>query len=174
MSNDPRRSILITGGQRSGKSRYAEKLARSMTHRPLYLATARVMDEEMKERVRSHQNARGNEWETLEEDLRIGKAEATNGVILVDCITLWITNLLMDMGNDRERILAFARQELDALFQKDASLIFVSNEIGMGLTPTDGLSRNFLDLQGKVNQELAERADELVFMVAGQALPIKR
>ena len=173
MSSNSRRIVLITGGQRSGKSRYAEKLARSMADKPLYVATARVMDEEMKERVESHQNARGDEWETLEEDLRIGKAEASDGVILVDCITLWLINLLMDMGNDRERILSFAREGLDALFQKDASLIFVSNEIGMGMTPTDGLSRNFLDLQGKVNQELAEQADELIFMVAGQALPIK-
>ena len=121
--------ILITGGQRSGKSEKAEALALSLSTNPVYLATAHVWDDEFRERVRRHQERRGPEWMNIEEELYLSRHDLTGRVVVIDCVTLWLTNWLM--ANDNvDAILTEAKREFDAFTQHDATYIFVTNEIG--------------------------------------------
>lgn len=176
------RIILITGGSRSGKSIYAQRMAESIPGGGTYIATCPVVDEEMAERIRKHREARraGN-WHTIEEttDLCAALTEAKEcGVILVDCLTLWINNLMYDAELqskelDEEEIVKRCRDILRVCDAISGTIIFVTNEIGMGIVPDNPLSRRYRDLAGRCNQVLAERADAVVFMVSGLPLSIK-
>ena len=166
------RVILITGGQRSGKSEEAERLALSLSDRPVYLATAHVWDEEFRQRVERHQQRRGQQWTNIEEERRLSRHDLRGRVVLVDCITLWLTNIFFDF-QDTEKALAEAKAEFDRLVAQDATFIFVTNEIGSGGVSTDAVQRQFTDLQGWMNQYVARRADEVLLMVSGIAVKIK-
>ena len=166
------RVILITGGQRSGKSEEAERLALSLSDRPVYLATAHVWDEEFRQRVERHQQRRGPQWTNIEEERRLSRHDLRGRVVLVDCITLWLTNIFFDL-QDAEKALAEAKAEFDRLVAQDATFIFVTNEIGSGGVSTDAVQRQFTDLQGWMNPYVARRADEVLLMVSGIAVKIK-
>ena len=164
--------ILITGGQRSGKSEKAEALALSLSTNPVYLATAHVWDDEFRERVRRHQERRGPEWTNIEEELYLSRHHLTGRVVVIDCVTLWLTNWLM--ANDNvDAILTEAKREFDAFTQHDATYIFVTNEIGLGGVSDNALQRKFTDLQGWMNQYIAQKADEVILMVSGIEMKIK-
>lgn len=166
------RIILITGGQRSGKSEEAERLALSLSDRPVYLATAHVWDEEFQHRVERHRQRRGPQWTNIEEERWLSRHDLRGRLVLVDCITLWLTNIFFD-HQDTEKALAEAKEEFDRLVEQDATFIFVTNEIGWGGVSTDAVQRQFTDLQGWMNQYVARRADEVLLMVSGIAVKIK-
>lgn len=165
--------ILITGGQRSGKSEQAEALALSLSTNPVYLATAHIWDDEFRERVRRHQERRGPEWTNIEEEMYLSRHDLTGRVVLIDCITLWLTNWLTINNVDVDAILAEAKREFDAFTQHDATYIFVTNEIGLGGVSDNALQRKFTDLQGWMNQHIAQQADEVILMVSGIPVKIK-
>ena len=152
--------VLVTGGQRSGKSGYAQKLALSLTANPVYLATSRVWDEEFRERVLRHQADRGPEWTNIEEEKYLSRHDLNGRVVVIDCVTLWGTNFEL-------------KEEFNKLTEQDAYLIFVTNEIGLGGVSPDAVQRRFTDLQGWLNQYIASRADEVVFMVSGIPMKVK-
>ncbi len=178
-----RRIILITGGQRSGKSRHAEELALSLSARPVYVATAHVWDEEFRQRVLLHQQRRGPQWTNIEEECRLGQLDLTGRVAVVDCVTLWLTNLFYVQGGgtgadgdalpDVEQVLSRAKDEFCRFTAHEATYIFVTNELGSGGVSTNALQRRFTDLQGWMNQYIASQADEVVLMVSGIAVKIK-
>jgi len=165
--------ILITGGQRSGKSTKAEELALSLSSQPVYLATAHVWDDEFRERVKKHQERRGPEWTNIEEEIHLSKHDLTGRVVVIDCITLWLTNLFYQLDSEVDKTLSEAKKEFDAFTQHDATYIFVTNEIGLGGVSTNQLQRKFTDLQGWMNQYVAQKADEVILMVSGIAVNIK-
>ena len=168
-----KRIILITGGSRSGKSSYAEKLALSLSTTPVYLATAHIWDEEFRERVRRHQERRGPQWTNIEEEKQLSRHDLTGRVVVVDCLTLWATNFFFDLDSDVDRALGELKAEFDRLTAQDATFLLVTNEIGMGGTSENTLQRKFTDLQGWMNQYAAAAADEVVLMVSGIPVKIK-
>ena len=168
-----RKIILITGGQRSGKSSKAEELALSLSANPVYVATAHVWDEEFRERVRRHQERRGPQWTNIEEELYLGRLDLTGRVVVIDCVTLWLTNFFFASSSDVDKSLEDAKREFDRFTEHDATYIFVTNEIGLGGVSDNALQRKFTDLQGWMNQYIAARADELILMVSGIAVKIK-
>ena len=168
-----KRIILITGGARSGKSSYAEKLALSLSPNPVYMATARVWDEEFRQRVIRHQEARGPEWTNLEEEKELSRHDVSGRVVLIDCVTLWCTNFFFDLQGHVDSSLKAVKEEFNRLTAQDATFIFVTNEIGLGGTSENELQRKFTDLQGWMNQYIAAQADEVIMMVCGIPLKIK-
>ena len=166
-----KRIILITGGQRSGKSRYAEQLALSLSDNPVYMATARIWDDEFRQRVERHKASRGLQWTNIEEDKRLSRHDMNGRVVVVDCVTLWCTNFFFDMESDVKTALKAIEDEFDRLTAQEAAFIFVTNEIGAGGVSDNRLQRKFTDLQGWVNQYIAARADEVLLMVCG--IPVK-
>lgn len=168
-----KRIILITGGARSGKSSYAEKLALSLSPNPIYMATAHVWDEEFRQRVIRHQQARGLEWTNIEEEKELSKHSVVGKVVLIDCITLWCTNFFYESQGKVSQALEAIQQEFDRFTHQEATFIFVTNEIGMGGTSENELQRKFTDMQGWMNQYVAARADEVILMVCGIPMRIK-
>ena len=168
-----RRIILITGGTRSGKSSMAEKMALSLSPNPIYLATARIWDEEFRQRVLRHQQNRGPQWTNIEEDKQLSLHDCSGRVVLVDCLTLWCTNFFFDLGAHVEQALQAAQAEFDRFTTQEATFIFVTNEIGSGEVSANEVHRKFTDLQGWMNQYVAQRADEVYLMVSGIPLRIK-
>ena len=168
-----RKIILVTGGQRSGKSRYAQELALKLTETPVYLATSRVWDDEFRERVKRHQQDRGPQWTNLEEEKAISKYDVQGRVVVIDCVTLWSTNFFFDNDSNVDKSLQEIKDEFDRFTGQEATFIFVTNEIGMGGVAVDPIQRRFTDLQGWVNQYIGARADEVVLMVSGIAVRIK-
>ncbi|MBF1396210.1 bifunctional adenosylcobinamide kinase/adenosylcobinamide-phosphate guanylyltransferase [Porphyromonas sp.] len=164
---------LITGGERSGKSTYAESEALRLSESPVYLATARIWDEEFRQRILRHQERRGPEWTNIEEDIRPSKHDFTGRVVLIDCITLWATNYFFDMQQDVDQALEALKKEFDTLIQQDATFIFVTNELGMGGMSESRTQRLFTQLQGWMNQYVAARADRVTLMVSGLPLTVK-
>lgn len=168
------RHCLVLGGARSGKTAFAERLALRSGSRPAYLATATVLDPEMQDRVSSHKASRKAQFVTIEEPLALShaliKASAAHDVILVDCLTLWITNLLMANEN-----VAIAVSELGAtlLELRQSKIILVSNEVGLGIVPDNAMARTFRDLAGSAHQRLAEVCDDVYFIAAGLHLTMK-
>jgi len=167
--------LLITGGARSGKSRYAEARAASLGSRRLYIATAEAGDEEMAQRIAAHRKRRGEAWTTVEEPVRLTEtlleARHCADCALVDCLTLWLSNLLFHHEkNIEEKIEALAQ----ALPRLDFSVVLVTNEVGAGIVPDNPLARRFRDLAGWTNQRLAAVADEVVLMVAGIPMIVKK
>lgn len=172
--NSPR-ITLITGGERSGKSRFAQEMAMKETPTPVYLATARVWDDEFRLRIERHRRDRGEQWTTIEEEKFLSRHDLAGRTVVIDCVTLWLTNFFCDAGDDRplDDILREAREEFDRFTRHAAHYIFVSNEIGMGGVPIDPVQRRFTDLQGWMNQYIAARADEVVLMVSGIPVGVK-
>lgn len=171
-----KRMIFITGGCRSGKSRYALDYANQHFSRKLYLATSEILDEEMARRVENHKRMRGPEWQTVEEPLQIADKIRQYGdqteIILLDCLTLWMSNLLMKSDDD-ETIIAEVDRLIEAIRECQCTLLIVSNEVGMGIVPAESLSRRFRDLSGMTNQRIAEAAGTVIFMVSGVPLFLK-
>ena len=174
-----RELILILGGARSGKSAFAEKLARR-GRRVLFLATAEARDQDMKRRIAAHRQRRPADWDTLEEPLHLVAALRPvldrYDTILLDCLTLWVSNLLLDepvQAEEDSRIPDFARELLDLIAESPASWILVSNEVGQGIVPSSALGRAYRDALGRVNQVVASRADRVYLMTAGLALELK-
>jgi len=172
-SERPIGSLLVLGGARSGKSRYAQKLAESSGLRPLLIATAEATDEEMAARIARHAKGRDARWTLVEEPLALAEAlrrEAQKDrIIVVDCATLWLSNLLLK--NDD---LAIATQDLaQSVAQLAGPVIFVSNEVGAGIVPENALARSFRDAQGLLNQALSETCEAVVLVSAGIALCLK-
>ena len=150
-----RRIILITGGARSGKSSYAERRALQLAPNPIYMATAHVWDEEFRQRVVRHQQARGPEWTNVEEEQYLSHHRVEGRVVLIDCVTLWCTNFFFQTQGDVERSLEALKQEFDRFTKQEATFLFVTNEIGMGGISENELQRKFTDLQGWMNQYIA-------------------
>jgi len=165
--------ILITGGQRSGKSSYAQKLALQLSDHPVYLATSRIWDDEYRKRIQRHQAERGPQWTNIEEEKQLSKHMLENRVIVIDCLTLWATNFFSDNGADVEKSLRELKAEFDRFTAQTATFLFVTNEIGSGGVSENPLQRRFTDLQGWMNQYVARQADEVVLMVAGIGVKIK-
>lgn len=167
------RIILITGGQRSGKSSEAERMALSLAANPVYVATAHVWDDEFRERVRRHQERRGQQWTNIEEETHLSRHDLSGRVAVIDCVTLWLTNFFFANDSDVDKSLAQAKDEFDRFTSRDATYIFVTNEIGCGGVSENALQRRFTDLQGWMNQYIAERADEVILMVSGIEFKVK-
>ena len=167
-----RKIILITGGQRSGKSQKAEELALSLSEHPVYVATAHVWDEEFRERVRKHQERRGPQWTNIEEEKYLSRHDLTGRVVVIDCVTLWLTNFFFETS-DADQTLETVKAEFDCFTKHDAIYIFVTNEIGSGGVSENALQRKFTDLQGWMNQYIARKADEVILMVSGIAVKVK-
>ena len=165
--------ILITGGQRSGKSNKAEELALSLSSNPIYVATAHIWDDEFRERVRKHQERRGPQWTNIEEELYLSRHDLSDRVAVIDCVTLWLTNFFYANDSDVNKSLEAAKAEFDAFTQYDATYIFVTNEIGSGGVSENALQRKFTDLQGWMNQYIASKANEVIWMVSGIPVKIK-
>lgn len=165
--------VLVTGGQRSGKSGYAQKLALSLSANPVYLATSRVWDEEFRQRVLRHQADRGPEWTNIEEEKYLSHHNLNGRVVVIDCVTLWGTNFFFDNDSNVELSLKELKEEFNRLVEQHAYLIFVTNEIGLGGVSPDPVQRKFTDLQGWLNQYIASRADEVVLMISGIPMKIK-
>ena len=165
--------VLVTGGQRSGKSGYAQKLALSLTANPVYLATSRVWDEEFRKRVLRHQADRGPEWTNIEEEKFLSRHSLPQRVIVIDCLTLWSTNFFFDLNSDIDLSLSALKTEFDKFTAQEATFIFVTNELGMGGVADNLLQRRFTDLQGWMNQYVAQQANEVIFMVSGIPVKIK-
>ena len=168
-----RQITLVLGGARSGKSAFAEGLVETASPTRLYIATGQAWDEEMRERIASHQSRRGQGWETIEAPLDLAQALAENvrpdRPVLVDCLTLWVTNLMLG-----EHDIARAFDELLAtLGRLNGPVVFVSNEVGLGIVPDNAMARAFRDHAGRLHQLIASLADDVYFVTAGLPLKMK-
>ena len=168
-----KKTTFITGGQRSGKSSFAQKLAESASVNPIYLATARKWDEDFEKRIKRHQADRGNQWLTIEEEKELGKLEMEGKTVVLDCITLWLTNIFHDNKFDVNSSLEYAKTQWQQFINQEFNLIIVSNELGMGVHPEHEVARKFADLQGWMNQFIAKSSDEVYLMVSGIPMKIK-
>ncbi len=167
-------SYLVTGGSRSGKSRYALELAKS-AKKPFYIATGWAGDDEMDDRIKKHQKERGKHWSTIETKTDIAsailKAERKGAdFIIVDCLTLWVSNMMFEKTNIEKEIV---KTVTVIKAKRKAPLVFVTNEVGSGIVPGDKVSREFRDAAGLVNQKIAAAVDNVVLTVCGQPLYIK-
>jgi adenosylcobinamide kinase/adenosylcobinamide-phosphate guanylyltransferase len=167
--------ILIGGGVRSGKSAFALNMARRLGQRRLYVATAEARDDEMAARIHRHARERGSEFRTLEAPLEVveavGSAQDAD-VLVLDCLTLWLSNLLL-RGDAEERILEHVERLLETLRGKSVHALLITNEVGMGVVPESALGRSFRDLCGRAHQVLAARADEIYFGALGTLIRLK-
>jgi len=166
-----KRITLVTGGQRSGKSSYAQKLALSLSSNPVYLATSAVWDEEHRLRIERHKADRGTEWTNIEELKELQNITVEGCVVVIDCVTLWSTNFFTDYEGDTQQSLEAITSRFDQFVQQDAHFIFVTNEIGLGGISANDLQRRFTDLVGWVNQYIASKSDEVILMVS--SIPVK-
>ena len=164
---------FITGGERSGKSRYAQELALSLSERPIYIATSRVLDKDFEKRVQRHIASRDERWTTIEEEKQLSKIDLKNRVGVIDCVTLWLTNFYTDTNFNVEESLEQAKEEFEKLTQADSTLIIISNELGMGVHAQTEMGRKFVELQGWMNQHIAAKANKVILMVSGIPVIIK-
>lgn len=166
---------MVTGGQRSGKSVFAEKMASDMSENPTYLATARIFDEEMRERVRIHQERRRkSHWRNIEAPLSIEALTfSEDEVVLVDCLTLWATNWLFDKNGNVDEASVELKHQIELLREAVTTAIIVTNEIGLGGVSPNALQRKFADLQGIINQYVSSIADEVYMVISGIPVKIK-
>lgn len=162
-------TVLVLGGVRSGKSRHAEALVTAQPAPWRYIATGRAWDDEMRARIADHRAHRAPDWETVEEPLDLSRAMETDRPVLVDCLTLWLTNLLLE-----EHDVVSAREALCAtLSRRSALTVLVGNEVGLGIVPENALARRFRDEAGLLHQALATQARRVLFVVAGYAMEVK-
>lgn len=170
------KTIFIIGGARSGKSGYALERGSGMPGRKAFIATAEAYDEEMAERISLHQKTRSSEWTTIEEPLSIaGRLQDIGSlydVVIVDCLTLWLSNML-GRGEDSQNIMAEIEQLTSVLKDVSCNVIVVSNEVGLGIVPDNKLARLFRDLGGWMNQRLAAAADEVYLVTCGIPMKLK-
>ncbi len=174
-------NILITGGARSGKSRFAEELAVGFGKSLCYLATAQALDEEMSERIGRHRNRRGSLWETIEEPLMVpqtlARIDGIYNAILIDCITLWLTNLLLSFDEDdtstEGQVLGHVHRLASTLRGMSTPVLLVTNEVGLGIVPDNGLARLYRDISGQANQILAATCDNVYVAISGIPLKLK-
>lgn len=174
---------LVTGGCRSGKSRRAQEIAESFPGRRVFIATCPVVDDEMRQRIEIHQADRaGRNWRTIEEQVdlpaALGKCQGASA-ILVDCLTLWVSNLMWQaqrQGTDlgERQIVATTQAVVDACKKLHGNIIFVTNEVGMGIVPENALARRYRDLAGRANQTMASAADHVTLMCCGLGIELKR
>lgn len=179
--------ILCSGGARSGKSEFAEQLALSLKGRKAYVATGQAFDDEMKDRIKKHQLRRGKEWITFEIPLYLNKnweqIKNVSDVILIDCLTMFTSNHIFAHGDintqeDSNRIESIILEELRLLLQEinnsnDKTVIFVTNEIGLGIVPENKLARYFRDITGRVNREVASAANKMYLTISGVTIELK-
>lgn len=179
--------ILCSGGARSGKSEFAEQLALSLKGRKAYVATGQAFDDEMKDRIKKHQMRRGKEWITFEIPLHLHKnweqIKNVSDVILIDCLTMFTSNHVFAHGDintqeDFNRIESIILEELRLLLQdinnsNDKTVIFVTNEIGLGIIPENKLARYFRDITGRVNREVASAANKMYLTISGVTIELK-
>jgi adenosylcobinamide kinase/adenosylcobinamide-phosphate guanylyltransferase len=173
MSIDFTKSQLILGGARSGKSGFAQRQAESLPGELIYVATAQALDAEMADRITRHRAERGARWQTVEAPLDLAKVieskSRSGNVLLVDCLTLWASNLMF-----AESDLAQAINDLtSALANAPGKIVLVSNEVGLGIVPDNALARRFRDVAGEVNQAVAQSVDSAVFVAAGLPMVLK-
>jgi adenosylcobinamide kinase/adenosylcobinamide-phosphate guanylyltransferase len=164
---------LVLGGARSGKSRHAARVAKALSDAPVMLATSRIFDADHAARIARHRADRSPEWTTIEEEKAIARPELAGRVVVIDCATLWLTNLFLDAKQNMDETLASARAELARLAAIDATWIFVSNELGLAPHAATETGRKFVDLQGFLNQEIAAQAEAVALTVAGIPLAVK-
>ncbi|MFA4852707.1 MAG: bifunctional adenosylcobinamide kinase/adenosylcobinamide-phosphate guanylyltransferase [Bacteroidales bacterium] len=164
---------LITGGERSGKSTYAQKLALELSEHPVYVATARKWDGDFEKRIQKHQSERGEQWNNIEEEKHISNLNLKNKVVVIDCVTLWLTNFFTDTKYDIETSLIQTKAEFDKIKSINGTFIFITNEIGMGVHAGTKIGRKFVELQGWMNQYIAKNADKVILMVSGIPVIIK-
>lgn len=171
--------IFVVGGAKSGKSAFALKKAETMGGRKLYIATAQPLDEEMVERINKHREQRGDDWETVEEPINVVEVIKKNkhyDVMLLDCLTLWISNLMHEKSGVRGQgsvVKKAIKDLISACKESDVNIAIVSNEVGLGIVPDNSLARQFLDIAGYVNQRVVESADEVFFMISGIPMKVK-
>jgi len=167
------RLTLVLGGARSGKSRHAEGLVTATPAPWIYVATAQAFDEEMTARIAQHRSRRADGWRTIEAPLdlagTIAEHASSDRIMLIDCLTLWLSNVMLD-GRD---VATACNTLLGALATATGPIVVVSNEVGLGIVPDNALARCFRDAQGRLNQEIAARADRVVLMAAGLPLTLK-
>ena len=179
---------LIIGGARSGKSSYAEKYSLEKAVKPAYIATAQIFDSEMEDRVQKHQDRRTGLWSNYEEPYKVadllGRILPFHDVILLDCLTIYITNLMLKDYNyedgeqvqfmyDKEKIIQEEVEKILSLIPDDKELVIVSNEVGLGIVPENFLARVFRDISGRMNQMVGDECDQLILTVAGIPIRIK-
>ncbi|MBN9299611.1 MAG: bifunctional adenosylcobinamide kinase/adenosylcobinamide-phosphate guanylyltransferase [Filimonas sp.] len=165
---------FITGGARSGKSSYAQAEALQLSGSPIYVATANVTnDDEFERRVTRHKNDRDDRWTTIEEPLHVSALPITDKTVVVDCVTLWLTNFFSRFKYNVEESLEAIKKEIDLLYSYPGVFLIVSNEIGMGVHAETEIGRKFTDLQGWANQYIAEKARKVVLMISGIPVVIK-
>jgi adenosylcobinamide kinase/adenosylcobinamide-phosphate guanylyltransferase len=165
--------VFITGGARSGKSRYAQQLALQLSNTPVYVATARHWDDDFEKRIQRHQAERDERWTSIEEEKNISGLPFSGNVVVVDCVTLWLTNFFTDTKYDVDASLQQGKLEIDQLDTTNNTYIIISNELGMGMHAETEIGRKFTDLQGWMNQYIAQKANKVVFMVSGIPMEIK-
>ena len=192
-----KRIILVTGGQRSGKSTYAEQLTleKAGEEKAVYMATAKIWDQEFAHRVQMHKDRRGEQWINIEEEKYLSRHDVSGRVVLIDCVTLWSTNFFFDESSQEEvalggnatmdakeaalsatvveRTLQQIKAEFEKFTSQDATFVFVTNEIGLSGVSENKLQRQFTDLLGWLNQYIASKADEVIFMISGIPVKIK-
>ncbi len=175
VKNEKKELALVLGGAKSGKSTWALRYAESSYRSYLFLATAEVRDEEMRERVKRHRLQRGVEWQLLEEPLEVAEALESKisdlDAVLIDCLTLWLTNVMLQKGE--AQMGAYQDRLINALDNRRQAIIIVSNEVGTGVVPEKAMGRRFRDHAGELNQKVAAIADRVIFMVAGLPLYLK-
>ena len=172
---------IILGGARSGKSDYGERLAQSLANDVLFVATAQAFDDEMQARITRHRQRRPSHWRTIETPTRVAQAAMADPapVILLDCLTLLVSNLILQLGDDLNETVATTAvsQELDALQKAiqyyERHWIIITNEVGLGIVPDNQLARIYRDLLGRANQQLSAIANQVIFMVAGIPMTVK-
>ena len=165
---------LITGGERSGKSSYAQNLALELSKNPMYVATARKWDGDFQKRIDRHQSERDENWTNIEEEKNLSTIDFKGRVAIIDCVTLWLTNFFVDTKNDVELSLELAKAEIEKLaLMEDTIIIIITNEIGMGVHAETHIGRKFVELQGWVNQFIGKKADKVTFMVSGLPMQVK-
>lgn len=163
----------ISGGQRSGKTKFAMQTASQLSNNPVYLATSRIWDDEHQARVALHKQERDHHWENIEVEKEVSKLSLPNRTIVFDCVTLWLTNFFSDAHYQVDPALKEAKAEFDAFIQQDFNLIIISNEIGMGVHADTAAGRKFVDLQGWMNQYIAQKADKATLLISGLPVTIK-
>jgi adenosylcobinamide kinase/adenosylcobinamide-phosphate guanylyltransferase len=163
----------VTGGERSGKSNFAQNLALSLSQTPKYIATSRIWDDDHRARIDRHIADRDARWTSIEEEKAIAAVIQPNDVAVIDCVTLWLTNFYMDTNNDVSKSLTLAKVEFDKLLNTDAHIIIISNEIGMGVHAQTEIGRKFTELQGWMNQHIAQHAQKATVMISGIPLTLK-
>ena len=169
--------MLVIGGARSGKSSFALDLCNNLEGKRYFIATAQAFDDEMEDRIKQHQVERGNEWETIEETVdiceRIKEIDSDDVIVLIDCLTLWLSNLYMKYESDVDRVYDDIERLVETVSKIKGRLVLVSNEVGMGIVPENKLARLYRDASGAMNRKIAEKSDKVVINFAGLPVVLK-